>query len=166
MRIGVDRLSWQSGDVTDCERRLNPQAMEINEMKKPVSAIGVLVLLLSGSLAFGQMSGGMMKDQSSTMHHDKMGEHYGMMEHGQMMSGMMDMSDQMSGTMGKMSGTMKDMPADNMKRMSGVMKDMSNQMQEMSMAMGNGNVTAKEMKKMQDRMTEIQREMSGMEMHK
>jgi DNA-binding protein YbaB len=32
--------------------------------------------------------------------------------------------------------------------------------------MGNGNVTAKEMKKMQDRMTEIQREMSGMEMHK
>jgi hypothetical protein len=35
------------------------------------------------------MSGGMMKDQSGTMHHDKMGEHHGMMEHGQMMSGMM-----------------------------------------------------------------------------
>src|ERR1017187_9560421 len=58
-------------------------------MKKTVSAIGVFVLLLGGSLAFAQMSGGMMKDQSGTMHHDKMGEHHGMMEHGQMMSGMM-----------------------------------------------------------------------------
>jgi hypothetical protein len=140
--------------------------MEINEMKKTVSAIGVFVLLLGGSLAFAQMSGGMMKDQSGTMHHDKMGEHRGMMEHGQMMSGMMGISNQMSGTMGKMSGMMKDMPADKMKKMSGVMNDMSHQMQEMSMAMGNGKLTAKEMKKMQDRMTEIQREMSGMEMHK
>ena len=131
-------------------------------MKKTVSAIGIFVLLLGGSLAFAQMSGGMMKDQSGTMHHDKMGEHYGMMEHGQMMSGMMDMSHQMSGTMDKMSGAMKDMPADKMKRLSGVMKDMSSQMQEMSMAMGNGKVTAKEMKRMQDRMTEIQGEMSGM----
>jgi hypothetical protein len=104
--------------------------VEINEMKKTVSAIGVFVLLLGGSLAFAQMSGGMQKDQSGTMHHDKMGEHHDMMEHDQMMGGMMGMSNQMSATM------------------------------------GSGKSTAAEMKKMQDRMTEIQKEMSGMEMHK
>lgn len=83
-----------------------------------------------------------------------------------MMSGMMGMSNQMAETMGKMSGMMKDMPAGNMKEMSSAMNEMSHQMQEMSLAMGTGKVTTKEMKKMQDRMTEIQREMSGMEMHK
>ncbi len=135
-------------------------------MKKTVSAIGVVVLLLGGSLAFAQMSGGMMKDQSGTMHHDKMGEYHGMMEHGQMMSGMMGMSNQMTETMGKMSGMMKDMSPGNMKKMSGAMNDMSHQMLDMSMMMGSGKCTAAEMKKMQDRMTEIQREISGMEMHK
>ncbi len=135
-------------------------------MKKTVSAIGVFVLLLGGSLAFAQMSGGMMKDQSGTMHHDTMGENHGMMDHGQMMSGMMGMSNQMAEMMGKMSGIMKDLPAGNMKKMSGAMNEKSHQMQGMSLAMGTGKVTAKEMKKMQDRMTEIQKEMSGMAMHK
>jgi hypothetical protein len=153
-------------DVSDCERRLNPQTIEINEMKKTVSAIGVFVLLLGGSLAYAQTSGGMMKDQSGTMHHDKMGEHQDMMEHGQMMGGMMGMSNRMSATMGKMSGMMKDMPAGNIKRMAGVMNDMSHQMLEMSVAMSSGKVSAKDMKKMQDRMMEIEKEMSGMEMHK
>jgi methyl-accepting chemotaxis protein len=140
--------------------------MEIDEMKRTVSAIGVYVLLLGGSLAFAQMNGGMMKDQSGTMHHDKMGEHHGMMEHGQMMSGMMDMSNQMAEMMGKMSGTMKDMPAGRMKMMSSAMNDMSHQLQEMSMAMGSGKCTAAEMQRMQERMTKIQGEMSGTEMHK
>ncbi len=140
-------------------------------MKKIVSAIGVFILLLSGSLAIAQMNGGMMNDQNGIMHHDKMGEHHGMMDHGmmdhgQMMGGMMAMSNQMSATMGKMSDMMKDMPARNMKRMSGVMNQMSHQMQEMSLAMSTGRVTAKQMKHMQDRMNEIQRKMSGMEMHK
>lgn len=70
----LDRLSWRRGDISDFKRRLNSLTIEINEMKKTVSAIGVFVLLLGGSLAFAQMSGGMMKDQSGTMHHDKMGE--------------------------------------------------------------------------------------------
>jgi hypothetical protein len=65
-----------------------------------------------------------------------------------------------------MSGTMKDMPAVKMKSMSGVMNDMSHQMREMSMAIGNGRVSAREMKQMEDRMMEIKKEMSGMEMHK
>ena len=134
-------------------------------MGKTVSAIGVFVLFLGGSLAFAQMSGGMMKDQSGTMNHDKMGEHHGMMEHGQMMGGMMGMSNRMSATMGKMSGMMKDMPAGNIKRMAGVMNDMSHQMLDMSVAMSSGKVSAKDMKKMQDRMMEIEKEMSGMEMH-
>jgi hypothetical protein len=50
--------------------------------------------------------------------------------------------------------------------MSGVMNDMSHQMREMSMAIGNGRVSAREMKQMEDRMMEIKKEMSGMEMHK
>jgi len=79
-------------------------------MKKTVSAIGVFVLLICGPLAFAQMSGGMMKDQSGTMHHYKMADHRGMMEHGQMMNGMTGMSNQMTEMMGKMSGMMKDMP--------------------------------------------------------
>ena len=135
-------------------------------MKKTVSAIGVFVLLLGGSLAFAQMSGGMMKDQSGTMHHNQMGAHPGMMEHGQMMSGIMGMSNQMAETMGKMSGMMKDMPAANMKKMSGAMNEMSHQMLDMSTTMGSGKCTAAEMKRMQERMTKIQGEMSGMEMHK
>jgi hypothetical protein len=39
-------------------------------------------------------------------------------------------------------------------------------MLEMSVAMSSGKVSAKDMKKMQDRMMEIEKEMSGMEMHK
>ncbi|HUX27730.1 MAG TPA: hypothetical protein VMV39_03040 [Terracidiphilus sp.] len=135
-------------------------------MKKTVSAIGVFVLLFGSSLAFGQMNGGMMKGQSGTMHHDRMGEHHGMMEHGQMMNGMMGMSNQMAEMMGKMSGMMKDMPAGHMKQMSGAMNEMSHQMQEMSMMMGNGKCTTAEMKSMHERMTKIQREMSGMAMHR
>jgi hypothetical protein len=53
-----------------------------------------------------------------------------------------------------------------MKMMSGVMTDMSHQMMAMSMAMGTGRVSGKEMKKMQDRMMEIQKRMSGMDIHK
>lgn len=166
MTVFLDRLSWRRGDVSDCERRLNSRTMEINEMKKTVSAIGVFVLLLGGSLAYAQMSGEMMKDQSGTTHQDKMGEHHGMMEHGQMMSGMMGMSNQMAEMMGKMSGMMKDMPAGNMKKMSGAMNEMSHQMLDMSTMMGSGKCTAAEMKRMQERMTKIQGEMSGMEMHK
>ena len=135
-------------------------------MRNTVTAIGALILLLGGSLAFAQINGGMMKDQTGTMHHDKMSEHQGMMKHGQMIGGMMDMSNQMSTTMGKMSGIMKDMPAGNMKKMSGAMNEMSHQMLDMSIMMGSGKCTAAEMKKMQDRMTEIQKEMSGMEMQR
>jgi exopolyphosphatase/pppGpp-phosphohydrolase len=68
--------------------------------------------------------------------------------------------------MGKMSGMMKDMPKGNMKTMSGVMKDLSQQMMKMSTALDGGKISGKEMKKMQDRMMEIEKRMSGMEMHK
>jgi hypothetical protein len=140
--------------------------MEVNKMKKTVSAIGTFVLFLSCSFAFAQMGGGMMNDQNGTMLHSKMGGHSGMMEHGQMMSGMMGMSDQMSAMMGKMSGMMKGMPSADMEKMSSAMNDMSHQMLEMSMMMGNGKATDADMKKMQDRMAKIHREMSGMGMHK
>ena len=79
---------------------------------------------------------------------------------------MMTMSNQMSEMMGKMSGMMKDMPKGNMKTMSGVMKDLSQQMMKMSTAIAGGKISGKEMKNMQDRMMEIQKRMSGMEMHR
>ncbi len=140
-------------------------------MKTTVSAIGILVLFLGGSLAFAQMSGGMMKDQSGTMSKGQSstmqhGEQHGMMDHGQMMGGMIDMSNQMAEMTGKISATMKDMPAGDMKKMSHAMNDMSHQMLEMSVIMGNGKITAAEMKKIQDQMTKIQREMPEMDMHK
>ena len=122
-------------------------------MKKTITGTGSLVLLLSGSLVFAQMGGSMMEGQNKGMHHEQM------MEHGQMMGGMMGMSNQMYAMMGNM-------PPEKTKRMSGVMKDMSHQMLEMSTAMDSGKVSAEEMKKMQDRMMEIQKEMAGMEMHK
>lgn len=52
------------------------------------------------------------------------------------------------------------------RRMSDVMQDMSHRTMEMSTAMDSGKVSTKEMKKMQDRMMEIQKEMSGVETHK
>jgi hypothetical protein len=129
-------------------------------VKKTITGIGLLALLLSGSFVFSQMDGGMMESQNKSMHHEQM------MEHGQMMGGMMDMSNQMSEMMGRISVTMKDMPAGRMKMMSSAMNDMSHQMQDMSIAMAGGKVSAKEMKRMQDRMMEIRKEISGMEMHK
>ena len=138
---------------------------EIPRMKKSITGIGLLVLLLSGSFVLAQMNSGMMEGQNQSMHQGQMMEHGQMMNHSQMMGGMMGMSNQMSTTMDKMAGMMKNMPPSRMKGMSGVMNDMSHQMLEMSMAMGSGTISAEEMKKMQDRMTEIQKEMSGMEMH-
>ena len=129
-------------------------------MKKTITGIGLLVLLLSGSFVLAQMGGGMMEGQNKRMQQEQM------MEHGQMMSGMMGMSNQMSEMMSKVSTMMKDMPQGNMNMMSGVMKDMSHQMMDMSTAMGSGKVSAKEMKKMHDGMMEIQKHLSRMETQK
>lgn len=135
-------------------------------MKKTAFGISFMVFLLCSSFAFAQMGGGMKEGQKSGMHHDQKMEQGGMMEHGQMMGDMMSMSNQMSEMMGKISGMMKDMPKDNMKMMSSVMKDLSHQMMKMSTAMDAGKVSAKEMKRMRDKMMEIQKRMSAMEMHK
>jgi hypothetical protein len=130
-------------------------------------AFGVFfAFVMAATAAFAQMGGGMKEGQKSGMHQGQMMQHGGMMDHGQMMGGMRGMSNQMSEMMGKISGMMKDMPASNMKMMCGVMNDMSHQMMEMSMAMGSGKVSEEAMKKMQGRMMEIQKRISGMEMHK
>ncbi|MGA8042351.1 MAG: hypothetical protein WCA37_06055 [Terracidiphilus sp.] len=133
-------------------------------MTKTITGITLLVLLLSGSFALAQTNGGMMNGQNKSMPHSQMSKQRDMMEHGQMMGGMMGMSNQMSAMMGKMSSMMKDMPPEKTKGMSGVMKDMSHQMLEMSTVMESGKVSAEEMKKMQARMMEIQKETSGMDM--
>ena len=70
---------------------------------------------------------------------------------------MMDTSKLMAETMGKMSGMMKDMPRGDMKKMSGTMNEISHQILDMSRMMGSGKSTPAEMKKMQHRMNEIQR---------
>ncbi len=135
-------------------------------MSKTSFGLGFVAFLLCSSFAFAQMGGGMKEGQKSGMGHGKMMEQNGMMEHGQMMGDMMDMSNQMSQMMGKISGMMKDMPNGNMNMMSGVMKDLSHQMMDMSTAMGSGKVSAKEMKKMHDGIMEIQKNLSRMETHK
>ncbi len=135
-------------------------------MKNLTLGISLILFLLGSSSVFAQMGGGMMENQKGEMNQGQMMEQGGMMEHGQMMNDMMGMSNQMSEFMGSMSTMMKDMPAGNMKIMSSVMRDMSQQLMEMSKVMGRGKVSPKDMKKMQDRMTAIQKKMSGMEMQR
>ena len=141
-------------------------------MKKLMIGIGLIVLLLGNSFVFAQMSGGRMEGQKGDTQHDQMmehgerTEHGGMMERGQMMRDMIGMSNQMSETMGRMSGMMKHMRPGNINMMSDVMKDVSHQMMEMSEVIGSGRVSTKDMKQMQHRMMEIQKRMSEMEMHK
>jgi hypothetical protein len=85
----------------------------------------------------------------------------GIMVQGQMMGDVMGMSNQMSKTMRKMLGVMKDIPAGNKKMISVVKKDLSQQMMGMHQAMGKGKVSAKEIQKMQSRMTEIRKNVNN-----
>lgn len=141
-------------------------------MKKTVFAIGFTGFLFCSSLGFAQMGSGMKGSQTMDTNHVHTMEHATMMEHGTMMgrdtmmSDMKGMSNQMSEVMGKMSGMIKDMPQGNMKMMSDVMKDISNQMMDMSTANSGGKTSAEGKKKMHDRMMEIQKKISEMEMHK
>jgi hypothetical protein len=132
-------------------------------MKKLMIGISLIVILLSSSFVFAQMSGGRMEGQKGDTQRDQMREHGGMMERGQMMGDMIGMSNQMSETMGRMSGMMKHMRPGIGNMMSDVMKDMSHQMMEMSEVIGSGRVSVKDMKQMQQRMMEIQKRMSEME---
>ena len=86
-------------------------------MKKTISAIGVFVLLLGGSIASAQMSGGMMKDQSGTMHSRQDGresQHDGAPPDDERHDG--HVGPDGPGRLGKMSGMMKDMPEGDIER--------------------------------------------------
>lgn len=149
---------------------INLKLKKEEKMKKLMFVFAVLIIFSVPVYAEqGGMGGGMMggqQGQMGGMEKGQMMEHKGMMEHGQMMGGMMDMSKQMSDMMGNMSGMMKDMPADRMKSMSGVMKDMSHQMMEMSKMMSKGAASEKDMKRLHDKMGQIQKRMSEMGMKK
>ena len=135
-------------------------------MKKLMIGISLIALLLCSSFVFAQMSGGRMEGQKGDTQRDQMMERGGMMERGQMTSDMIGMSNQISETMGRMSGLMKHMRPGNINMMSDVMKDMSHQMMEMSEVIGSGRVSVKDMKQMHQRMMEIQKRMSEMEMRR
>ena len=135
-------------------------------MKKLMIGISLIALLLGNSFVFAQMSGGRMEGQKGDTQRDQMMERGGMMERGQMTSDMIGMSNQISETMGRMSGLMKHMRPGNINMMSDVMKDMSHQMMEMSEVIGSGRVSVKDMKQMHQRMMEIQKRMSEMEMRR
>jgi altronate dehydratase len=77
------------------------------------------------------------------------------MEQGQMMGGKIDMSILISTMKDKMSGMMNDVQQGKIKTMSRVIDDMSHSIWEMSLAMGSGKITSKEMKKMRNRIMEI-----------
>lgn len=135
-------------------------------MKKLMIGISLIALFLGSSFVFAQMSGGRMEGQKGDTQRDQMMERGGMMERGQMTSDMIGMSNQISETMGRMSGLMKHMRPGNINMMSDVMKDMSHQMMEMSEVIGSGRVSVKDMKQMHQRMMEIQKRMSEMEMRR
>jgi hypothetical protein len=122
-----------------------------------------LILGLFVSFAYAQM-GSMMGDQKGEAGKGQMMMQKGMMEHGQLIGSMTDMTGQISDMMGKMSGMMKNMSPDRMKTMSTMMKDMSRQMMEMSKVMKKGTTSQKEMNMLQNKMTRMQKELSGMGM--
>jgi hypothetical protein len=132
---------------------------------RQIFLISVMILALSVAYGFAQTGNGMMEGQrGGMMEHGRMMQHKGMMEHGQMMNDMMGMTSRMSDMMGRLSGMMKDMPQDRMLKASELMRDMSHQMMEMSKMMKRGNASYKEMKKLQGRMTMMQKSFSGMGM--
>ncbi len=133
---------------------------------KKIFVIGTMfALLLTAAYGFAEMGGG-QKGQMGGMEKGQMNGHDGMMEHGQMMSGMMDMSKQMSDMMGNVSGMMNNMPRDRMKHMAPLMNQMSGQMMEMSKMMDKGTMTEKDMKKLREHMGKLQNMMTDIEKKK
>jgi len=137
---------------------------------KRIFLITILIAGLAAAYGFAQMGGGMMGgekgqhesmmsgEQSQSGH--EMMQHKGMMSHGDMTVGMMDMTNQMSGMMGSMSAMMRDMPKENMKKMSGLMKDMCSEMTKLSGMMDSGMTTDTEMNRMHERMEDMQKRIS------
>jgi hypothetical protein len=123
----------------------------------------IVVTLFIAAYSFAQTGGGMPGGQQGQAGGVEKGP---MMEHSQMMNGMINMSNRMSAMMGKMSGTMKDMPADRMKQMSPLMKDMSQHMMEMARIMEKGKVPENVMKNLHERMNRMEKMMSDMEKKK
>lgn len=127
---------------------------------KKLFSVSLMILMLTATCSFAEM--GVMK-KNQNMDHRGVVEQKGIMDHGQMIGGMMDISKEMADMMGKMSGMMKDISKDKMKQMSPFMKQMSNQMMDMSKTMEKGMMSDKEMKNLRDRMGKMQNMMLGLE---
>lgn len=133
---------------------------------KKIFVIGTMfALLLTAAYGFAEMGSG-QKGQMGNMEKGQMSGHQGMMEHDQMMGGMMDMSKQMSDMMGKASDMMNNMPKDRMKHMAPFMHKMSGQMMEMSKMMEKGTMSETDMKKLKDHMGKLQNMMTDLEKKK
>ena len=131
-------------------------------MKKVFLTV-VLVLAIAINYGFAQTGGGMMGQEGTKGHMQKMKEKKGMMPPEQTQKEMKGMTDQMSEMMREMAGKMKDMKTGEMKDMSKLMQDMSKQMQDMSMAMGKGWGKIHDMEKMRKQMTLLRKRMDEME---
>ncbi len=141
-------------------------------MRKNILIIFILLMAFTVTYGFAQMGGGhgggMMggqHEQPSSMQGEmgkgQMMEHKGMMEHGQMMNGMVDMMQQMSGMMHDMEENMGNMPKEKMLNMSKMMKEMSSHMVKMSGIMEKGMATEKDMKMLHDEMMRMENVRDG-----
>jgi hypothetical protein len=138
------------------------------EMKKIYFICFLAVLLLIPyTYSLGGMSGSMMKGQGSQQQmgsgmmggqQGQMGQGDMMMQGHEMMGGMMQDMNRMTGLMQKMTDMMgRTTDTASMRKMSDIMRDMSEHMRDMSGIMGRGSVSQKEMEELHQQMLQTQK---------
>ncbi len=126
---------------------------------KQVMVMAILFFGLTTSYSLAQMGHGMIRD-SHMMQGQEMMETGQIVEHGQMMGVIKGTTLDMSTMMGEISGMMNgEMSRDRMHKTSELMRDVAAEMNRMSFMIDKGSVTLEEMKDLQNRVIEIQKQM-------
>ena len=126
---------------------------------RQVTVMAILFFCLTTSYSLAQMGHGMMRD-SQMMQGQDMKSTGQMVEHGQMMDVIKGMTLDMSTMMGKLSGMMDgEMSREKMHKTSELIRDVAAEMNRMSFMIDKGSVTLEEMKDLQNRVIEIQKQM-------
>ena len=127
---------------------------------RQIIVISILILGLMTSYSLAQMGHGMMRDSHMMQGQNKMATGQ-MIDHGQMMKNLKGITRDMSIIMGELSGMMnQDMSRERMQKTSELMRDVAAEMNSVSFMLERGNVTEEEMKDLENRMIEIQKNMS------
>ena len=124
-----------------------------------ITLITILIVGLMTSYSLAQMGHGMMRDSHMMGEHGTAGSGQ-MMEHGQMMGNVKEMTQDMSNMIRQLAGVMsRDMPGERRYKISEMMRDIAAEMNRISFMLDRGNVTEEEMKDLENRMIEIQKHM-------